>query len=169
MNRSRASGAWPAVAGGLVLLAFVLCAPAVSADEFEASGRNVQFMTSLTWLPVGETGDHGIGTYEGEGITFLPDGEVATIIDRGTYELYRSDMTYQGFVIRTFTDGSTVTSRYHGVSWLDDEGVRKGKGSAMYVGGTGRFAGVKGEGTFSGVSYGKMSVSDWKVSGTLPD
>jgi hypothetical protein len=48
---------------------------------------------------------------------------------------------------------------------------RVGTGTHTYVGGTGKFAGIKGEGSYRGTHHknNKMTIHTWEEDITLPD
>ena len=157
--------------GGLVVLVIALGLPAFAAQagELTVKGQNISSKSESTWIQIGEDKGHGIGTSETMGITVHGDGEVSTYVIKGTYDWNNTAGKSQGYVLRTFEDGSTYTGQYQGQSKLDGK-VTVWSGTWAYLSGTGKYEGVKGEGTYQGRRYGNgMSGTDWEGTQVLPD
>ncbi len=157
--------------GGLVVLVIALGLPAFAAQagELAVEGRNIASKSVSTWIQIGEDKGHGIGTSESMGITYHGDGEVSTYVTKATYDWNNTAGKHQGYLLRTFEDGSTATAQYQGRSKLDGN-VTIWSGTWAILSGTGKYEGVKGEGTYQGRKYGNgMSVSDWEGTEVRPD
>ncbi len=157
--------------GGLVVLVIALGLPAFSAQAGELifKGRNVQSKAESSWKQIGDDESRGVGAYESIGLTFHEDGEVSTYVNTGTYDFSQGSDTHRGYVVRTRSDGSTTTSTYEGRAQYGKDSATW-EGTSMYIGGTGKFAGIKGEGTYKGTRYSnKMSVTDFEAKVSLPD
>jgi hypothetical protein len=62
----------------------------------------------------------------------------------------------------TSNDGSTSIERYRGEARMSADGKRTMiEGTFECVGGTGRFAGIKGEGTYRGERLGALRTGDY--------
>ena len=157
--------------GGLVVLVIALGLPAfvAQAGELAVKGRNIASKSESSWIQIGEDKGHGIGTTESMGITHHGDGEVSTYVSKGTYDWNNTAGKSQGYLLTTFEDGSTATAQWQGQSKLDGK-VTVWSGTWAYLGGTGKYEGVKGEGIYQGRRYGNgMSVIDWEGTQVLPD
>lgn len=157
--------------GGLVVLVIALGLPAFAAQagELAVTGQNIQSKSESSWIQIGEDKGHGIGAYESMGITYHGDGKISTYVNKGTYDWNNAAGKSQGYILRTFEDGSTYKAQYQGQSKLDGK-VTIWSGTWTILGGTGKYEGVKGEGTYQGRRYGNgMSVSDWEGTEVLPD
>ena len=157
--------------GGLIILVVALGLPAISAQagEMILKARNVQSKAESSWKQIGEDENIGVGAYESIGLTFHEDGEVSTYVNKGTYDFNHGSETHRGYVVRTFPDGSTTTTKYEGRSEYGGESVTW-EGTFVYIAGTGKFEGITGEGTYKGTRYpNKMSVTDLEAKASLPD
>jgi hypothetical protein len=138
-----------------------LMAGPVWAESFKA--RLINGMTKMETIAVGDEEGHVVGVYERKGVTMYENGEVANEVTRGTFD---SAKGWQGYCLQTFQDGSTMWMRHRG-------SMRKGKvveATFELIGGTGRYEGIKGSGTFTGgyVAYAEDSraYGDWHFTGT---
>jgi hypothetical protein len=141
---------------------------AAEAGEMTRTGQNFQYSVKFAPVEIGDVENHVIATFEMEGMTVLADGEVATYVNKGSLDYIDWVGPHRGYVVTTFKDKSTTTMSYEGVTKAGDR-VRVGSGTYRYTGGTGRFEGIKGEGTYRGVHSGKLSVYSWDETVTLPD
>ncbi len=157
--------------GGLVVLVIALGIPAFAAQAGEMifKFRNIQSKAESSWKQIGDDESRGVGAFESIGLTFHENGEVSTYVNTGTYDFNQGADTHRGYVVRTRSDGSTTTGTYEGrAKYGKDSGTWEG--TFTYIGGTGKFAGIKGEGTYKGTRYSnKMSVTDLEVKVSLPD
>ncbi len=156
--------------GGLVVLVIALGLPALAAraGETKVEGRNVYHGVKSEWVEVGDVEGHVVGVWESKGLGFQ-EGDVTTIKSRGTFDSIKGTGTHQGYLAKTWSDGATYTTSFEGRSKQAGK-LRLSEGTWMLLGGTGRFEGVKGEGTYSSTRYpNKMTVTDWKGTRVLPD
>jgi hypothetical protein len=112
--------------------------------------RSVYYTTSVQSQNIADADGHIVGIVHAVGIATLPDGSTATdnlttVVDytkgSGPIALTYGDITFNdGSVLFTKSTGATIT-----------EGQRSTfKGTMTIIGGKGRFAGAKGDGTFAG-------------------
>lgn len=159
--------AWGSFA--LVTLALSLPVTLVQAGEMILKGRDVFAAPERTWVKLDQDEKRGIGTFQLNGLAFLEDGQIGTIKDTGAYESNKGLRAYLGYYFVTFSDGSTLMEKYQGTA-KPGEKTTAHEGTLTYIGGTGRFEGVKGEGTFTGTGYSNgMSIFDWEAKATVPD
>jgi hypothetical protein len=110
---------------------------AAQADE-TLKWRTVQHLGSMQTLPVDN--GHTLGLYRLPGIVFFQDGSTGTSIVFGTSDIANGSGPVSGYSTVTFNDGSELALTFTG---------QAGKGGAFIVlGGKGRFAGAKGDGTW---------------------
>lgn len=158
---------------GIFVLALTLCVVSftsiATAADSQRSGKHVQHKITSNPIKIGDVENHFIGTYQYEGVNIVDGGEVATSVNNGIFDFTNGLGTYSGYAIFTFSDGSTYTIKYEGAFKMTDKG-KVNEGTTKFVGGTGRFEGVTGKGTFQSKAYnkGKMSIVDWKDSISLP-
>lgn len=120
----------------IVILAAIFAMPA-KADE-TLKWRTVQHIGSMQTLQVGN--GHTLGLFRLPGIVFFPDGGTGTSIVFGTSDIANGSGPVSGYSTVTFNDGSELALTFTG---------QAGKGGAFAViGGKGRFAGAKGDGTW---------------------
>ena len=156
---------------GIFALTLTLCVVSftsvATAAASQRSGKNVQHNIAFSPIKIGDVETHIIGTYQHEGVAMIDGGEVGTSVNNGTLDYTKGLGTYSGYVVFTFKDDSTYTEYYEGATKMTDKG-KVSTGTYKFIGGTGRYAGIKGEGTFQHTQYGKMSIVDWKDSISLP-
>jgi len=151
----------------LTLCVISFTSVATAADS-QRSGKNVQHNIAFNPIKIGDVETHIIGTYQHEGLVIIDGGEVGTSVNNGTLDYTNGLGTYSGYMVIIFKDDSSYTTHYEGVKKMTDKG-KVSTGTYKFIGGTGRFAGIKGEGSFQHKQYGKMSIADWKDSISLPE
>jgi hypothetical protein len=126
------------------------------------NSRRVQGTAEITGVEVGDVPGHVVGVVEFKGITFFADGEIATHSNPATFDLTNGSGPHQGYIVHYFDDGSTSIERYQGEAQLSADGKRTiVKGAFQCIGGTGRFEGLKGEGTYRGERLGALRTGDY--------
>jgi hypothetical protein len=159
----------------LALLGMAVLIPAVHAADDVGSGRRVQSVTTVQSVPVGDAPGHEMGVVAFAGLTFFANGEIATHTNPATFDLTNGSGPHQGWVVHTFDDGSTAVERYAGRALLTADGQRTVvEGTFTCAGGSGRFAGLKGEGTYRGERFGRLAAGanvyvDFEGSCTVPE
>src|ERR671919_1380462 len=137
-------------ARGLALCAAAgLLVPALVNAQDLGTSRRVQGTAEVTSVEVGDVPGHVVGVVEFKGLSFFANGEIATHTNPATFDLTNGSGPHQGYVVHYFDDGSTSIERYHGEARSSADGKRTTvTGTFQCIGGTGRFAGLKGEGTY---------------------
>ena len=139
----------------------VLATPAIAKKE-KIKTRNVSQITKMHVIAVGDVDGHIIAVYERRGLAFLVDGEVGTYLNRGMFDLTKGKGTAQGYVTHTFEDGSTTNSTWQGTI-APREGKRlTAEGTFTYIGGSGRFEGIEGGGSWTAKSFTPYSKEETK-------
>ena len=113
--------------------------------------RWVLFHTKVEVIKVGDVEGHIIGLNDTTGLALLETGEVAVVTERGTADYTKGAGIHRGYERLTFEDGSTIDLKYEGTTRPDPKG--KGsliKGTLVLYQGSGRYAGIKGEGSYTG-------------------
>lgn len=153
------------------LLLGVLSVPTEAQDTL--SGRVVghALPDEVMVAEVGDQPGHTVTLVRARGLAFLEGGEVADVLATETIDNVQGNGTYEGYEVLTFEDGSTIVSRFQGVDTLSEDGrYINFEGTHEYIGGTGRFAGITGEGTHEGRNHlasGAGFYLDFEVSYTL--
>jgi hypothetical protein len=106
----------------------------------------VSGMTKVETLKVDDQEGHIVGVYERKGVMVHENGEIANELNRGVFDSVKGVNKWQGYCVQTFKDGSTM--------WMKHQGTGE-KGQIVeatfeLIKGTGRFEGIKGQGTFTG-------------------
>ena len=94
---------------------------------------------------------HYVGNYERRGLGFHENGDIVTTLGRGKFDSKKGITSYEYQETQTFEDGSTQVMKLQGESKPAPGGKgRLSGGTFEYVEGTGRFVGIKGNGSFKG-------------------
>ena len=135
--------------------------PATAADDL-GNGRRVQNTTAVHTVEVGDGAGHVVGAVEFKGLTFFASGEVASHVNSATFDLVDGSGPHAGYVVHYFDDGSTSVEKYQGSARVEGAGGRTVvEGEFQCVGGSGRFAGLKGEGSYRGERIGSLAAGSY--------
>jgi hypothetical protein len=116
--------------------------------------RHVHHATSFQTQQVGDVDGHTLNLFRLPGIAFFSDGGTGTSLVVGTSDVTSGvGATINGYYTVNFADGSAVWLKYTGTGKFPTI-----KGTAIVIGGKGRFAGAKGEGTFEGETVGPEGI-----------
>ena len=148
----------------MLLSVMVVLLPGVSAAE-EVAGRNVGHTQKVEMMEVGDVPGHFMGVSQSYGLAFYTKGsEKGEIIPRmwtAIIDVVNGKGTFTGYEVKTFKDGSTVVVKGSGTQTPIDGGKKTAiEGTWEVSGGTGRYMGAKGTGTFKGERIG-----DFKTGG----
>lgn len=145
----------------LMLLLGVIATSATAAEGvFKA--RNVHYGKTWNMIEIGDVEGHIMGLYENTGLSFLDDGETAALEVKGTMDSGPAGGFVEGYEIRTFDDGSSITLKFEGES---NKGV--GSGTLTCIAGSGRFQDIQCQGSYQGGRKGSMMVFDTELNYTL--
>jgi hypothetical protein len=148
---------------GILLIAvwlLVSTTPAIAKTE-KVECRNVSQITKMDAIKVGDVDGHILAVYERRGLGFC-NGEVATYLNRAMFDITKGKGTAEGYVTHIFEDGSTAISKWQGTI-APREGKRlTGEGTFSYIGGSGRFEGIKGGGSWTAKSYTPYTAEETK-------
>ena len=148
---------WGLFLAMLLSVSFVLL-PGVSAAE-EVAGRNVGHTQKVEMMEVGDVPGHFMGVSQSYGLAFYTKGsEKGEIIPRlwiAIFDVVKGKGTFTGYEVKTFSDGSMVFVKGSGTQTPIDGGKKTAmEGTWEVAGGTGRYAGAKGSGTYKTVRIG---------------
>ncbi len=159
------------------LIAALIMVPTTQAGgkTEKLKGRVVSQLTKIHVIKVGDVEGHIFGIFERRGLNFI-NGEVGSYKACGTIDSTKGKATFKGNGIVTYEDGSTTVSKTQGTSERLEDGSTIGKGTFSYIRGSGRFEGIKGDGSFTYKHYTPFtkdktksdSVADYTVTRTLP-
>jgi hypothetical protein len=140
-------------------LAGVLAVPA-KADE-TVKWRHVQYAASSQTLQVGDADGHVLALQRFSGMAFFPDGSIGSSSVIGTFDAVLGvGSSGGGYYTVNFPDGSALWLTFTGASKVIAPGKVESKGTAIVIGGKGRYAGAKGDGTYEGQSTQAAVTSD---------
>ena len=157
--------------GALLLVAAAACQ---TSHAEELKWRNVSHVNETTAHVVPDSGGVTVGTGKGSGLGFFANDQVATVTLGFTIDYVKGEGTFLAYETYTFADSSTLVLKRRG----ETRNVRQGaeahfKGDFDVVGGTGRYTGAKGRGTFVGrrlapLSTGADQYFDYIADVTIP-
>jgi hypothetical protein len=166
---------WTAIIVMLLSVTVVLAPMTQAADEVE--GRVVYHTQKVEAMEVGDVPGHVVGVIQQPGLIFITKGpargEIATRMGTYYFDAVNGKGTVSGYSVVTFPDGATLAYKVNGTLTPADGGKNAvSEGTYEYAGGTGRFAGTKGKGTYKGErigspktgsdSYADFTGTEWK-------
>jgi hypothetical protein len=148
---------WAVIAVTLFAMT-VLLVPITQAAE-ETAGRAVYHTIKAETMEVGDVPGHMIGVYQQAGLGFFTkgpaSGQIATRASTAYVDTVKGKGTAINYIVYTFRDGSTVVHKATGtITPVDGGKTGAFEGTYEVAGGTGKFAGAKGKGTFKGERLG---------------
>ena len=154
----------------------VILAPMTQAAD-EIAGRVVYHTQKGEMLEAGDIPGHIVGFVQQSGLTFFTKGpvggQIATRMMNSYYDVVKGKGPFTAYIVDTFQDGSTLNYKASGTMTSISEGNRAAyEGTYEITGGTGRFEGKKGKGSFKGErigspktggdSYADFTGTEWK-------
>ena len=136
---------------GILLIAAWLLVPATPAmaKKVKFKCRIVTQITKIHVIKVGDVEGHIIAISQRRGLRFSDEGEVGSYVNWVTSDTIKGKGTHVGYNRITYEDGSTTVAKFQGTS-APLEGRRStGKGTFSFIGGSGRFEGIKGGGSYT--------------------
>jgi hypothetical protein len=160
----------------MALIAFVmgifLVGDAVAGERGKVAARIVDYATTVHTLKVPDVEGHTILLIEGKGIGFSEKWGACLTYNTHTLDLIKGEGTSQGYEQMTFPDGSTITEKFEGRlkgGGGTTSGSSSGEGTWTYIKGTGRFEGIRAEGTWKSYVPGRGQwYADVEGEYTLP-
>lgn len=125
-------------------------------------------------LQVPDVPGHAIGMVEQKGLNFHENGEVGTYSGWVLLDYTNGSGTHEGYGVTTFEDGSTQITRSEGSTKATKGGkISVFEGTFTFIGGTGRYEGITGKGSYTGkrvapLDVGADSYVDLTWTHTLP-
>jgi len=166
---------WSVAAILLALLCVMIFITVAHAGTVSFKGRQVFHIVKSEMVEVGDKPGHYVGYIHNGGLLFLDDGEVATVDGWYIFDYTNGSGHFSGYGKTIYDDGSTQLTRVERGNTTAMQGGKVSllEGKMEYVGGTGRFKGIKGNGTFSGkrvapVESGADGYIDITGSYTIP-
>ncbi|OGQ01015.1 MAG: hypothetical protein A2Z40_03935 [Deltaproteobacteria bacterium RBG_19FT_COMBO_60_16] len=148
---------WAVIVGTLLFLTVFLVPITQAADE--VAYRAVYHVQKVETMEVGDVPGHVVGFSDTPGLVFMTKGPASGEIGMRKaityFDSVKGKGPFTGYYVYTFSDGSTMSTKAIGTSTPVDGGKRAAfDGTFEVTGGTGRFEGMKGKGTFKGERVG---------------
>ena len=157
----------------LCIVACLLMSASQAGAETEKT-RTVYRLSKTEVLEVGDLTGHIIGVVEQKGLSFSENGEVGTYSGCATFDYINGSGKHEAYSITTYEDGSTIVTKSQGTTKASEDGkISVFEGTFTYTGGTGRFKGIKGKGSYTGkrvapLDVGADSYNDVTSTYTVP-
>jgi hypothetical protein len=147
---------WALIITGMLTVMVLLVSTTQAADE-KITGRVVAHFTKIESMEVNDVPGHVMGVAQQAGLMFVSTGEVATKAATLTFDLVKGKGTFVDYSFYTDQDGSTRYLKSVGtVGPVGDTKKFVIEGGIECVGGTGKYEGFKGTGTFKGERIGAI-------------
>ncbi len=134
---------------GILVISVLVFGSAVQAGAETMNFKLVSMIEKREMTKVTQTEGLFIGALDRKGLSLFDNGEVATTSCRGTFDTKKGVQGYSSII---FEDGSTLVLLWKGPAIQPSPAgakFREYKLAVEYVEGTGRFKGVKGNGTYT--------------------
>jgi hypothetical protein len=147
---------WALVISALLSMTAFLVSTTQAADD-KLTGRVVAHFTKIETMEVGDVPGHVLGVAQQTGLMFVSTGEVATKAATLTFDLVKGKGTFVDYSFYTDQDGSTRYLKSVGTVGPVSDGKKFViEGGIECIGGTGKYEGFKGTGTFKGERIGAI-------------
>ena len=141
---------WFAMVAVAILGVFIALPLAGAEKTVQEKGRVVYHFVKAEVMQAGDVPGHVVGIVDARGLSFPDTGEVATYLNKIVLDVTNGTGPHQTYTVTTFEDKSTVITQNKGVTTARPDGTSTFEGTYTYIGGTGRFAGVTGGGSYTG-------------------
>ena len=134
----------------ILIIAAWLLVPATPAmaKTVKFKGRVISQTHKLHVIKVGDVEGHIITIFQRRGLHFS-NGEVGSYVNWATSDTIKGKGKFEGYNRVTYEDGSSTDAMFQGTSEPLEGSRSTGKGTFSYIGGSGRFEGIKGSGSFT--------------------
>lgn len=135
----------PGALAGIVLATL----PAPAAAQETLNYEVVVHTTEVHTVPV-PARDRQVGVAAFSGLAIFDDGRIASHRYAGGFDFLAGSGRFHGYALWAFEDGSQLGSSYVGEATATPAGGVRLEGRHADLSGTGAYAGVKGDGSFTG-------------------
>ncbi len=150
------AGRWTTIIVALLFATVVLVPMTQAADETMKGRIALHYVKSET-IEVGDAPGHLLGVAQQTGLVFHSTGEVAKKTATFTFDLVKGKGAFNEYSVITDPDGSILYSKGTGTAGPVGDGKKFViEGKIECIGGTGRYEGFKGTGTFQGERVGEL-------------
>jgi hypothetical protein len=134
----------------IVLGCSLAAASAGKAEEQVLEFQAVAHTTAVHSLPVLGRDGHEVGVAAFRGLAIFPGDRIANHWYSGSFDFVKGSGRISGYAQWQFDDGSRIEASYTGEAKAAADGGITFMAQYRDVVGTGRYAGLRGEGTFTG-------------------
>jgi hypothetical protein len=150
----------------LAMLAFALAAAASA--ESKVSGTMQCQSQPPSAVPVGDAPNHAFAIIKSQ-CTWPKPIEIAGVAAKDGDNTNVTEMTGdtaadRGYFVGTMANGDKIHVKFNGTSRSKDGKPVSGQGTWSFTGGTGKFEGLKGKGTYKGTANPDGTIS-YKIDG----
>jgi hypothetical protein len=138
------------VLASLVVCCWLVTAGGASAQEQVLDFQVVAHTTAVHSLPTPGRAGHEIGVAAFRGLAIFPGDRIASHWYSGNFDFVKGSGPIAGYALWQFEDGSRIEAAYSGEAKAAADGGITFSAQYKEVVGTGRYAGFRGEGTFTG-------------------
>ena len=140
-----------------MLISVMVLIPGSASADGKTTGRIVAHYTKMETSEVGDVPGHVLGIAQQTGLMFYSTGEVAKKAATFHFDLVKGRGTFVDYSLYTDQDGSTRSIKAVGTAGPVGDGKKFViEGEFECTGGTGRYEGFKGTGTFKGERIGEL-------------
>ena len=148
---------------GILLIAALLLMSATQAVAETVKSKYTTQLTKLEYVVLPDVKGHIAVIYERRGVAFFGN-EVAAVTITGTGDFTKGEGSFMGYTLTTYEDGSTTLAKVTGTKVFATRGklrlYKDMKGE--FIGGTGRFEGIKGTLSYTGREITPYTKDDTK-------
>jgi hypothetical protein len=147
----------------LLLITAALCSiPASAFADETLKARSVYHILAAQTESLGDADGHTMSVIRGSGVVLLPDGGAVPSYFVSTTDYIKGNgpFTYYGDI--AFTDGSVLWFKGNGDAVVEGSKTAL-KAGLVIVGGTGRFAGAKGDGNMTGTRLQALATAGAEI------
>lgn len=138
-----------AIKATLLILSVFPLASALHAEEQPIQWREAFVTVKSDIQPVPGHENRALGLMKQRGFAFYSNGEVASVNVILTFERSEIGTQYKGYAVYSFHDDTTKVGRFEG----HGDPVGEQTGVFTFEDGTGRYSGIRGNGTFTGTGF----------------
>jgi hypothetical protein len=140
-----------------MLLYVMVLLPGLSSADEKMTGRIVAHYTKMETMEAGDVPGHVLGIAQQTGLMFYSTGEIAKKAATFHFDLMKGKGSFVDYSLYTDQDGSTRFIKSVGTAGPVGDGKKFViEGEFECIGGTGRYEGFKGTGTFKGERIGEL-------------
>lgn len=159
----------------LLLVACLVLATLIAAraETIEYNYQAVMHVRSTHELPVLDNASHIVGIAAFRGLAIFDGGNISVHRYEGWFDVDNGSGLFHGYASWSFEDGSGISAPYSGTIRPDAAGGVQVEAQFGDIGGTGRFEGATGTGSFRGrrldaIDKGGSTYLRGKLTITMP-